>query len=155
MLNLISKRSFTAGKFQASYCLLKVRRTSTKEQIRDSYLKLCKIHHPDNVDSGNHRKFVQLQEAYERIKEAPLLDASNREYPSLNKDYDLSHEAQTELKEDDEEEEAARKKYSPIARYQSMLYHERPIKFSIKLRALCMQLMLRRRRRDDERMPDF
>lgn len=53
------------------YNLLNVNRLSTNKEIKDSFLKLSKVYHPDNKLTGSHAKFVQLKEAYDAIKDGP------------------------------------------------------------------------------------
>ena len=51
------------------YDVLNVSRVATKEDIKRSYVKLCKEHHPD-VNQGNptsNRRFIKINEAYNTL----------------------------------------------------------------------------------------
>lgn len=60
-------------RFAHFYNRLKLRYNSTPEDIKKQFLNLSKEFHPDNPKTGSHKKFLQLREAYERIKDAPML----------------------------------------------------------------------------------
>lgn len=53
------------------YSILGVNYNSSPKDIKESFLKLSKIYHPDNNATGNHVKFVQIKEAYDAIKDIP------------------------------------------------------------------------------------
>lgn len=96
-----SKRALSTSKLKEYYALLKVDRGSTKQQIKDSFLKLSKIYHPDNKITGSHNEFVKLKEAYDAIKDGPpatsqsySTSASNT-YSNYDPYADLSHKAHT------------------------------------------------------------
>lgn len=65
----IYKRHFSSKKLEPFYSVLKVRISSTPEEIRESFLKLSRIYHPDNTETGDERKFIRLKEAYDKIKD--------------------------------------------------------------------------------------
>lgn len=96
LLYYVPKRTFSSKKFQPLYFILKVRPNSTPKQIRESFLKLSKIYHPDNPDTGNEKKFIRLKEAYDKVKHAPLLSDSYKTsfyQEGDDKPEDLSHKA--------------------------------------------------------------
>lgn len=72
MLLRIFKRNLSDARLYQCYTILKVTRRASPEDIRESFYKLSKIFHPDNVKTGNHHRFLRLKEAYELIREAPL-----------------------------------------------------------------------------------
>lgn len=83
-------------KFQESYRLLGLKRKSTPEEIRSSFLKLSKLYHPDNTDTGNQQKFIRIKEAFDNIKHAPLSSANPRPHIDDDDEVDLSHKAYVE-----------------------------------------------------------
>jgi len=60
-------------KLRFFYSVLGVRPRASAADIRSLFLKQCKIYHPDNPETGNQSKFIRIKEAYEQIKDAPLL----------------------------------------------------------------------------------
>jgi len=70
--------------------ILKLDSSSTSREIKDSFLKLSKVYHPDNKLTGSHAKFVELKEAYDALKDGqqPSSASSSSRY-----DEDLSHKA--------------------------------------------------------------
>lgn len=84
---LISKRFNSYWKLAHYYTILKTRPTAKPEQIKESFLTLSKIYHPDNLETGDQAKFVRLKEAYDKIKDAPL---QNPKFEP-GADEDLSH----------------------------------------------------------------
>lgn len=73
LINYVCKRYINTNKYMYFYTILKVKPEATAREIKDSYFKLSKIYHPDNMNSGNESKFMSLKNAYEMIKEAPLI----------------------------------------------------------------------------------
>lgn len=69
--NLNFRRYITTSQLKEYYAILNVNNSSTQKEIKDSFLKLSKIYHPDNKETGSHLKFVKLKEAYDAIKEGP------------------------------------------------------------------------------------
>lgn len=55
------------------YQVLKVRPTSTPEEIKASFFKLSRLYHPDNLNTGDKQKFIRIKQAFEQIKDAPLI----------------------------------------------------------------------------------
>lgn len=51
-----------------SYQVLRLRRGASAEEIKQSYLRLSKQFHPDNQVTGDQRKFIAVQQAYEKLK---------------------------------------------------------------------------------------
>lgn len=57
------------GSIRDCYSLLNVTDSSSDDEVRDAYLKLAKVYHPDSgTASADPRKFNQVQEAYKAIK---------------------------------------------------------------------------------------
>lgn len=77
----LSKRSQSSGAYKDYYSILNVNRRSSPKEIKDSFLKLSKIYHPDNTKSGSHNKFIKLNEAYEVLSDA----AKRRVYDSTTR----------------------------------------------------------------------
>lgn len=80
--------NLAAQRFAHFYNRLKLRYNSTPEELRRQFLNLSKDYHPDNPKTGSHKKFLQLKEAYEKIKDAPMLLKNNN-----LEEGDLSHNA--------------------------------------------------------------
>lgn len=64
-------RPISSSQLKEYYDLLNVTRGSSAKEIKDSFLKLSKVYHPDNKDTGSHAKFVALKQAYDAIKDGP------------------------------------------------------------------------------------
>jgi molecular chaperone DnaJ len=47
---------------------LNVNKNSTLKEIKESYLKLIQIHHPDKQSIKDHDKFISIQESWEVLK---------------------------------------------------------------------------------------
>ncbi len=47
------------------YCLLQLEACATRQEIKDAYRRLSKVHHPDA--GGTHEGFIRLQKSYERV----------------------------------------------------------------------------------------
>lgn len=57
------------GNIRDSYSLLNVTNDSSDDEVREAYLRLAKIYHPDSgTSSADPRKFNQVREAYMTIK---------------------------------------------------------------------------------------
>jgi hypothetical protein len=83
-----SKRHNSYWKLAHFYSILRTRPSSSPDQIKDSFLKLSKIYHPDNAETGDQAKFVRIKDAYDKIKDAPL-----RNSKLTGESEDLSHAA--------------------------------------------------------------
>lgn len=68
----ISRRAFSSRKIYDCYSALNVGPSASEREIRQNYLELIKTYHPDNKETGNQKKFIRVQNAYEIIKRAPL-----------------------------------------------------------------------------------
>lgn len=78
---LLIKRLITTSQLKEYYAILNVNRSSTPKEIKESFLKLSKVYHPDNKDTGSHTKFVKLKEAYDAIKDgSPTITATAQSY---------------------------------------------------------------------------
>lgn len=94
-LIILSKRNFSSKRLQPFYSILKVRTTSTPEEIRNSYIKLSKIYHPDNLQTGDEKRFIRIKEAYDKImSEFPSTVRNHKSQD--DDDPDLSHKAYIE-----------------------------------------------------------
>ena len=91
------KRSLTSGQLKKYFNVLNVNRNSSKKDIRDSFLKLSKVHHPDNKATGSHAKFVELKEAYDALKDGTPDTTRSTSSPDgrspYYEDYDFSYQA--------------------------------------------------------------
>ncbi|KAL3266860.1 hypothetical protein HHI36_011012 [Cryptolaemus montrouzieri] len=56
------------------YDILKVKNDCSSKEIKDSYLKLSKLHHPDKIGNSkeSHHKFLEINEAYKTLSKADL-----------------------------------------------------------------------------------
>lgn len=71
------RRSISTSRLKECHKLLEVSHTSTPKEIKESFLRLSKIYHPDNKLTGSHIKFVQLKAAFDEIKDAPTAKSSD------------------------------------------------------------------------------
>lgn len=90
------RRSISSSRLKECHDLLKVDKTSTPKQIKESFLRLSKVYHPDNKHTGSHTKFVKLKQAYDEIKDAPKASISDNQYYNPE---DLTHKAYTQYRE--------------------------------------------------------
>lgn len=84
-----SRRLTSKWKLAPFYHVLRARPTSSADEIRESYIKLTKMYHPDNLKNGDQLKFIRIKEAYEKIKDAPL----KMKKDEVDAEEDLSHAA--------------------------------------------------------------
>lgn len=103
MINAIFVRYHSTTKLFHCYSFLKIHRTANPAEIKSKFLRLSKIYHPDNVESGNQARFIRLKEAYEIIKDAPLLNISQKSIIETEFDRDLSHLRHIQLREIEKE----------------------------------------------------
>lgn len=92
-----SRRALSTSQLKEYYAILNVKKESTPKEIKDSFLKLSKVYHPDNKLTGSHNKFVKLKEAYDAIKNGP--PAMSNSYSQNEQDYDLTHKAYARYRE--------------------------------------------------------
>lgn len=52
-----------------AYAVLGVARGASEEEIRRAYQRLARVHHPDRKVEGDYSIFIQLQAAYEQLRE--------------------------------------------------------------------------------------
>lgn len=91
MINLNIIRNFSGAKLYHCYTTLKINPNASRSEIREKFLRLSRIYHPDNKETGSHNKFVRLKNAYEIIKDAPL--RSGQKYPDQSEyEQDLSYQ---------------------------------------------------------------
>lgn len=96
---------------QKYYSILNVTKESTLKEIKESFLRLSKIYHPDNKVTGSHNKFVELKEAYDAVKDGPPATDSGNSYQSrssysnYDEHADLSHRAHRYYREKRQEYE--------------------------------------------------
>lgn len=85
-------RFISTARLKDCHKILEVDKSSTPKQIKESFLRLSKIYHPDNKATGSHTKFVRLKEAYDEIKDAPTAPSDSYNSSAFNKaQEDLSH----------------------------------------------------------------
>lgn len=98
-------RSLSTSQLKEYYAILNVQKSSTPKEIKESFLRLSKIYHPDNRTTGSHLKFVQLKEAYDAIKDGqPAVSdtyraAKTNSYSNYDEHVDLSHKAHAYYRE--------------------------------------------------------
>lgn len=73
LLFTIPKRAFSSRRIHECYRLLQINAQAEPSDIRQRYLELIRVYHPDNKETGNAKKFIRIKNAYEMIKKAPLL----------------------------------------------------------------------------------
>lgn len=59
--------------------MLGVPRSATVAEIKDAYLKLAKIHHPDVSESAQANKFKEISNAYNILKDKSTRDKYDNE----------------------------------------------------------------------------
>ena len=92
-----SHRRISTSQWQKYLTILNVDRNSTTKEIKQSFIKLSKIYHPDNKETGSHAKFVELKAAYDALKDGhPTITSTTN---SNFYDSDLSHEAHKRYRE--------------------------------------------------------
>ena len=66
------------------YEVLGVKRGASAEELHDAYRRMVKLHHPDRNGGSaeSTRRFQEIQEAYERVKERRASDPRHRPPPS-------------------------------------------------------------------------
>jgi curved DNA-binding protein CbpA len=62
------------------YEVLEVRRGASTEELHDAYRRMVKLHHPDRNGGSpeSTRRFQEVQEAYERVREQRASDPRHR-----------------------------------------------------------------------------
>lgn len=135
LLNTSKRFISSHKKYLASYTILKVRNKSTPQDIRDNFLKLSKIYHPDNSRTGNHDRFLRVKEAYDQIKDAPLLNnyKLSRSHILNDEDSDLSHKAHVEYRQQSNNQ-VINAKHVPI--YENQIYQ---INILAKIKSMFMK----------------
>lgn len=98
------RRALSTSRLKDYYALLNVDKTSSPKQIKDSFLKLSKVYHPDNKLTGSHLRFVKLKEAYDAIKDGPPTTSQSYSTSSSSAGFsdpyaDLSHRAHAYYRE--------------------------------------------------------
>jgi len=93
--HIIISRALSTSQLKEYYAILNVHKSSTPKEIKESFLKLSKIYHPDNRVTGSHLKFVKLKEAYDALKNGipTTTTSSYSNYSDYNEWSDLSHRA--------------------------------------------------------------
>lgn len=93
-------RALSTSRLKEYYDLLDCQKSSTPKEIKESFLRLSKIYHPDNKTTGSHLRFVQLKEAYDAIKDGPPATSDinrpstrSNSYSTYDEHADLSHKA--------------------------------------------------------------
>lgn len=51
------------------YIELELSRNASFDEIKESFRKLAKIYHPDNKESGNHYKFINIKKSYDILSD--------------------------------------------------------------------------------------
>lgn len=59
------------------YKILNISETSTPDEIKKAYRNLAKIYHPDNKETGDVKKFREINEAYENLINPELKSTIN------------------------------------------------------------------------------
>lgn len=68
-LSASSRRLLSTSQWKKYLNILDLNKNSTTKEIKESFLKLSKVYHPDNKTTGSHTKFVELKEAYDALKD--------------------------------------------------------------------------------------
>lgn len=99
-------RVLSTSQLKEYYALLKVQKSSSPKEIKESFLRLSKVYHPDNKTTGSHLRFVKLKEAYDAIKDGPPATSDHTSSSTANNRYsnydpfaDLSHKAHAYYRE--------------------------------------------------------
>lgn len=67
--NVALSRSLSSSQLRSYLSILNLTEKATAKDVKESFLKLSKVYHPDNRLTGSHEKFVQLREAYDALKD--------------------------------------------------------------------------------------
>ena len=68
-------------KLKNYYKILNIQKDASSEQIKDAYRKLVKFWHPDvNPSSSSHEKIIEINEAYEILRDQDKREVYNRIY---------------------------------------------------------------------------
>lgn len=73
----IAYRPITTSEWKKYLSILEVNANSNKKDIKDNFLRLSKIYHPDNKLTGSHAKFLELKEAYDALKDGQPTSTSS------------------------------------------------------------------------------
>lgn len=90
-------RSLTTNQWKKYTNILDITKDASSKEIKDSFLKLSKVYHPDNKVTGSHAKFVELKEAYDALKDGkPKITSDTSSYTGARNYYydtDTSYQA--------------------------------------------------------------
>jgi DnaJ-class molecular chaperone len=59
-------KKFVKG-FSNSYKILGLKLSCTKEEIKEAYYNLCKVHHPDHNKGIHTDRYIEIQDAYQQL----------------------------------------------------------------------------------------
>lgn len=81
-INYHSFRYLTSRQVKDYQDTLHIGSNASAKEVKESFLRLSKIYHPDNNISGSHDKFLKIKEAYDALKEGspPISDQSGARY---------------------------------------------------------------------------
>lgn len=76
--NLLYKRYLSSAKLKEYQSALNLKPGATAADVRESFLRLSKIYHPDNKISGSHNEFLRIKEAYDALKNGVAHQAESK-----------------------------------------------------------------------------
>lgn len=121
--NLTLSRCISSSQLRGYLSILNLNEAATPKEVKESFLKLSKVYHPDNRLTGSHEKFVQLREAYDALKDGgPIAGrgyTSNRQ-PEYS--YDQTYRAYREAHDRFYQDRRAYYDSDPFKRYPNNNY---------------------------------
>lgn len=102
LINTFTRSSLSTLQLKEYHSILNVNKSSTPKEIKESFLKLSKVYHPDNSVTGSHIQFVKLKEAYDALKDGTPTTSdsstssyskSTNSYSNYNEHADVSYKA--------------------------------------------------------------
>lgn len=98
-MHISSCRPLSTSQLKKYFDILKVDKSSTPKDIKESFLRLSKIYHPDNKVTGSHSRFVELKEAYDAIKDGTASTTASNTPNYRYYDDDISHKDHVNFRE--------------------------------------------------------
>lgn len=98
-------RASVSNKTYIAYLILSVPQNSGQKEIKAAYLKFSKLYHPDNKETGDNDRFLQIQKAYDHLVQTKNSKDALKEEPNVEAEEDqsetedLSHKSYMKYKE--------------------------------------------------------
>lgn len=76
---VLLRRFISSNKADEYRVILDVTQNATSKEVKESFLRLSKVYHPDNRLTGSHDKFLKLKEAYDVLKDNPGISSGPKQ----------------------------------------------------------------------------